>query len=147
MYHKSLIIQSVIQHLCQFYEPRDSDKRRRLFAEICTSFARMKVFDRAEAEFARPNPLRDQYTRALEKLVAVAHASVRGVAPADAVDGRCPRHALLMPPPQPTPIGYLEGGGAFAFHTSRYATEFEQLEFIAKGTKMAEEMSSCLHNR
>ena len=65
----------------------------------------------------------------------VAHASVRGVPVADAVDGRCPRHALLMPPPpQPTPIGYLEGGGgAFAFHYSRYATEFEQLEFIAKG--------------
>ena len=74
VYHKALIIQSVIQHLCQFYEPRDSDKRRRLFAEICTSFARMKVFEPG-AEFARPNPLRDQYTRALEKLVQVSNFS------------------------------------------------------------------------
>ena len=78
--HKSLIIQSVIQHLCQFYEPRDSDKRRQLFAEICKSFTRMKIFD--HEGFTRANPLRDQYTRALERLVQVAHASVRsGVAP------------------------------------------------------------------
>ena len=137
---RSLIIQSVIQHLCQFYEPSDSENRRRLFVKICSSFIKAHVFDPEEAQtFSRPDPLRDDYTRIFEKIVQVAHADVIHGPPPDAVDGGAlPQTgtallAMGLPPPpkpQPTPIGYAS---SFAFHLSRYATEFEQIEFIAKG--------------
>lgn len=144
-YHKSLVIQSVIQHMCQFYEPRDPEKCRRLFVEICKSFTRMKIFD--QDAFTGSNPLRDQYTGALERLVQVAHTTVRTggkgsdnvVGGSDAVDGIAFPRNLLLPPagglphPTPTPLGYGPALGFAGFHYSRYTNEFEELEFIAKG--------------
>ena len=126
----TLIFQSVIQHLCSFYE-HDPDLRHRLFVAICSSLVRMKLLA-PNVDSNAFQSQRSQFSTAFERLIKVAQKTVRGSSP-DTLDGA----KGVLGAQSVLPIGFSHPlavpSSGLVYHHSRYANEFEEQEFLARG--------------
>ena len=120
----SLVFHSVLHHLCSFYEKRQ-DRRERLFKEICSRISALSLLEPSPVfqyeEFAS---LKSHYQHAIVRLIKVAQGSLDGT------------ENGMLPMPNSRGLAALNSighGEEELFHASRYANEFEEIAFLAKG--------------
>uniref|UniRef100_A0A069DUK7 non-specific serine/threonine protein kinase n=1 Tax=Panstrongylus megistus TaxID=65343 RepID=A0A069DUK7_9HEMI len=110
----SLLVESLIEQLCKLME-KDPHSQKQLYITVCEKLHSMNLigesYERDEFQF-----MRSHYQKALYRLLAIAKTTT------------VEKNALF---PRWSGQLYLSCSGVLEW--SRYCTEFEELEFIAKG--------------
>lgn len=133
--HHSLVFQSILQHLSSLYES-DPGRREKLFQALCSSLARMNLVAVApdEAFFEEFASVRNHYAHAFVRLINLARTSIDRDPTSAAVAARWLAPTLGSPSPSLGAGGHPASvGPCWMFRHSRYASEFEELDHLARG--------------
>ena len=131
--HSSQIVwQSVLLHLCALYEPSNLQRRQLLFTSICSSLEKLNLIE-STYKIDELSPLRSHYSHAFVRLMKMAQGSINQLQIPKNMGVTFDKSLNCLPM-----IG-LDNNlnnkeiDQMLYQHSRYANEFEEIEYLAKG--------------
>lgn len=131
--HKSQIVwQSLILNICTLYEPKDRQRRQLLFSSVCSSMEKLNLLE-PSYKIDGLSQLRSHYSHGFARLLKMAQQNIDQLK-------LCTDPSASF---QANPKSYLpmlisshnssQGMDYMFYQHSRYANEFEELQYLAKG--------------
>ena len=131
--HNSQIVwQSLILNICTLYEPKDRQRRQLLFSSVCSSMEKLNLLE-PSYKIDGLSQLRSHYSHGFARLLKMAQQNIDQLK-------LCTDPSVSF---QANPKSYLpmllsshnstQGMDYMFYQHSRYANEFEELQYLAKG--------------
>ena len=131
--HNSQIVwQSLILNICTLYEPKDRQRRQLLFSSVCSSMEKLNLLE-PSYKIDGLSQLRSHYSHGFARLLKMAQQNIDQLK-------LCTDPSVSL---QANPKSYLpmllsshnssHGMDYMFYQHSRYANEFEELQYLAKG--------------
>ena len=131
--HSSQIVwQSVLLHLCALYEPSNLHRRQLLFASICSSLEKLNLIE-STYKIDELSPLRSHYSHAFVRLMKMAQGSINQVQIPNNMGVTFDKSLNYLPMISPNSNLNDKDIDQMLYQHSRYANEFEEIEYLAKG--------------
>ena len=131
--HSSQIVwQSVLLHLCSLYEPDSWERRRLLFSSICSSLEKLNLIE-STYRIDELSTLRSHYSHAFVRLMKMAQNNINQIAKRESVGVMYDKNMSCLPLLNLHSSPSSEDIDQMFYQHSRYANEFEELQYLAKG--------------
>ena len=131
--HSSQIVwQSVLLHLCSLYEPNSWRRRRLLFSSICSSLEKLNLIE-STYKIDELSTLRSHYSHAFVRLMKMAQSNINQIEKPESVGIMYDKSMNYFPLLNLHSSPSNEDIDEMFYQHSRYANEFEELQYLAKG--------------
>ena len=131
--HSSQIVwQSVLMHLCSIYEPNDRERRQLLFWSICSSLEKLNLIE-STYKIDELSTLRSHYSHAFVRLLKMAQSNIDHFQRPNSVGITFKENTNDLPMTNISGKLCNTDLNQMFYQHSRYANEFEELQYLAKG--------------
>ena len=131
--HSSQIVwQSVLLHLCALYEPSNLHRRQLLFTSICSSLEKLNLIE-STYKIDELSPLRSHYSHAFVRLMKMAQGSINQIQIPENIGVTFDTSLNYLPMISLNSNLNNKDIDQMLYQHSRYANEFEEIEYLAKG--------------